>query len=305
MSFELTILGSSSATPNYNRHPTSQLLNLRERYFLIDCGEGTLMQLLRYRIKYHRISHIFISHLHGDHYFGLMGLLSTFHLQGRTKELHLFGQQELMDVIELQLRLANTILRYNLIFHAVRHYSAEVIMEDDEVQIRSIVLNHRVPCTGFLFLEKTKPRKLLVHKLQQYNIPFSNYSAIKNGEDYSDDFGIKISNNELTENPPAPGTYAYCSDTIYDENIIEDVRNVELLYHEATFAHDLLDRAVATYHSTAKQAAQIALGAGVRKLLIGHFSARYKELTPLLTEAADIFGRTELALEGKKFLIGQ
>ena len=157
------------------------------------------MQLLRYRVKYHRISHIFISHLHGDHYFGLMGLLSTFHLQGRTKELHLFGQQELMDVLELQLRLSNTTLRYNLIFHAVRHYSAEVIMEDDDVQIRSIVLNHRVPCTGFLFREKAKPRKLIVQKLQHYNIPFSSYAAIKNGEDYIDDFGKKISNKELSK----------------------------------------------------------------------------------------------------------
>src|SRR4051812_35554131 len=148
MSFELTILGSSSATPIFNRHPTSQLLNIRDRFFLIDCGEGTLLQLLRYRIKYHRISHIFISHLHGDHYFGLIGLLSTFHLQGRTNELHLYGQQELMDVVEIQLRLSNTILRYNLIFHPVRHYTPEVIFEDDEVQVRSIVLNHRVPCTG-------------------------------------------------------------------------------------------------------------------------------------------------------------
>ncbi len=305
MSFELTILGSSSATPNYNRHPTSQLLNLRERYFLIDCGEGTLMQLLRYRVKYHRISHIFISHLHGDHYFGLMGLLSTFHLQGRTKELHIFGQQELMDVLELQLRLSNTSLRYNLIFHAVRHYSAEVIMEDDDVQIRSIVLNHRVPCTGFLFREKGKPRKLIVQKLQQYNIPFSSYAAIKNGEDYIDDFGKRISNRELSENPPAPGSYAYCSDTIYDENIVADVRNVDLLYHEATFAHDLLERASATYHSTAKQAAQIAVAADVKKLLIGHFSARYKELTPLLDEAVAVFRNTQLALEGKKFYIGE
>ena len=305
MSFELTILGSSSATPNYNRHPTSQLLNLRERYFLIDCGEGTLMQLLRYRIKYHRISHIFISHLHGDHYFGLMGLLSTFHLQGRTKELHIYGQQELMDVLELQLRLSNTMLRYNLIFHAVRHYNSEIIMEDDEVQVRSIVLNHRVPCTGFLFREKAKPRKLIVQKLQHYKIPFSSYAAIKNGEDYIDDFGKKISNKELSENPQEPGSYAYCSDTIYDENIVEDIRNVNLLYHEATFGHDLLDRAIATYHTTAKQAAQIALLANAKKLLIGHFSARYRELTPLLEEASDVFSKTELALEGKRFSIGE
>ena len=304
MSFELTILGSSSATPNYNRHPTSQLLNLRERYFLIDCGEGTLMQLHRYRIKYHRISHIFISHLHGDHYFGLMGLLSTFHLQGRSKELHIYGQQELMDVLELQLRLSNTILRYNLIFHAVRHYSSEIIMEDEDVQVRSIVLNHRVPCTGFLFREKSKPRKLIVNQLQRYKIPFSSYAAIKNGDDYIDDFDNRITNKELTENPPQTGSYAYCSDTIYDESIIQEVRNVDVLYHEATFGHDLLERAQVTYHTTARQAAQIAKGAEVGKLLIGHFSARYKELTPLLNEAVEVFTNTQLAIEGRRFAIG-
>ena len=305
MSFELTILGSSSATPNYNRHPTSQLINLRERYFLVDCGEGTLMQLLRYRVKFHRITHIFISHLHGDHYFGLVGLLSTFHLQGRTKELHLYGQQELMDVLELQLRLSNTRLRYNLIFHPVRHYSPELIMEDEDVQIRSIVLNHRVPCTGFLFREKRKPRKLVVQRLQQYNVPFSSYSAIKNGENYTDDFGNIIRNEELTEEPPLPGAYAYCSDTIYDENIIEDIRGVDVLYHEATFAHDLLERAEATYHTTALQAAQLARAAGVKKLLIGHFSARYKDLTPLLNEAATVFRYSELAIEGRRFWVGE
>ena len=304
MGFELTILGSSSATPIFNRHPTSQLLNIRDRYFLIDCGEGTLLQLLRYRIRYHRISHIFISHLHGDHYLGLVGLLSTFHLQGRTSELHLYGQQELMDIVEIQLRVSNTILRYNLIFHPVRHYTPEVILEDDEIQVRSLVLNHRVPCTGFLFVEKSRPRKLIIQKVQQKNIPISYYNKLKSGADYIDESGNVIPNYELTETPPKARSYAYCSDTMYDPMLKDELKGVDLLYHEATFLHELLERATQTYHCTALQAAQLAKDAEVSRLLIGHFSARYKELDPLLIEAQSIFKETELALEGRKFKVG-
>lgn len=301
MGFEVTILGSSSATPIYNRHPSSQLINIREHYFLVDCGEGTLMQLLRYRIKYHRISHIFISHLHGDHYLGLMGLLSTFHLQGRTRELHLYGQQELMDIVELQLRLSNTILRYNLIFHPVRYYTPETIYEDDDLFIRSVVLNHRIPCTGFVFKEKPRPRKLLVNKLQQFNVPFRLYAGIKEGNDFEDDYGKVIRNEEMTESPLPPTSYAYCSDTLYEPSLADDVRGVDILYHEATFAHDMVERAGVTYHTTALQAATLAKAAEVKQLLIGHFSARYKDLSPLLEEARSVFPQTELALEGKRF----
>lgn len=303
MKFEVIILGSSSATPIYNRHPTAQVLNVRERFFLIDCGEGTQMQLVKYKIRYQRISHIFISHLHGDHYLGLMGLLSTMHLQGRTTELHLYGQQELMDILELQLRLSNTILRFNLIFHPVRHYFGSLIFEDDDLQVKSIVMNHRIPCTGFLFREKLKPRKLIMNKMQQYNIPFTFFNRIKSGEDYEDDFGKIVKNDELTLPSQPPRSYAYCSDTIYDENIINDVRNVDLLYHESTFLHDMLERAEATYHTTSLQAAELAKKAMVKKLLIGHFSARYKSLSPLLDEAKSVFENTELAMEGTRFEI--
>jgi ribonuclease Z len=303
MKFEVTILGSSSATPIYTRHPTAQVLNVRERFFLIDCGEGTQMQMMRYKIKMQRISHIFISHLHGDHYLGLQGLLSTMHLQGRTTELHLYGQQDLMDVIEMQLRLSNTVLRYNLIFHAVRHYVSSLIFEDEDVLVRSIVLNHRIPCTGFLFREKQKPRKLIINKMQQYNIPVMYFNKIKNGEDYEDDFGNIIKNEELTLPSASPRSYAFCSDTLYDENIINDVRGVDLLYHEATFLHEMEERARATYHTTSLQAAELARKAEVKKLLIGHFSARYKDLSLLLTEAKSVFTNTELALEGLRFEI--
>lgn len=303
MKFEVTILGSSSATPIYTRHPTAQVLNIRERLFLIDCGEGTQMQMMRYKIKMQRISHIFISHLHGDHYLGLMGMISTMHLQGRVNELHLYGQQDLMDILEMQLRLSNTVLRYNLIFHAVRHYVSSLIFEDEDILVRSIVLNHRIPCTGFIFREKQKPRKLLISKMQQYNIPFIYFNKIKNGEDYEDDYGNIIKNEELTMPSPSPRSYAFCSDTMYDENILNDVRGVDLLYHEATFLHEMEERARATYHTTSLQAAELAKKAEVKKLLIGHFSARYKNLALLLDEAKSTFQNTELALEGLRFAV--
>lgn len=304
MGFEVFILGSSSATPVYNRHPSSQLLNFRDRYFLIDCGEGTLLQLLHYKIKYHRITHIFISHLHGDHYLGLVGLLSTFHLQGRTKELHLYGQQELMDILELQLRLSNTILRYSLIFHPVRFYSPEIILEDEEMIVRTVVLNHRIPCTGFVFKEKPRPRNLIISKLQEFKIPVRFYYSLKEGKDYEDEKGRVISNSELTESPKLPCSYAYCSDTLYEPSLADDVQGVDILYHEATFAHNMVERAQQTYHTTALQAAELAKSAGVKQLLIGHFSARYKDLSPLLEEAQRIFPNTALAIEGRKFRAG-
>lgn len=298
MGFELTILGSSSATPIFNRHPTSQLLVFRDRHFLIDCGEGTQMQMLKYKIRYHRISHIFISHLHGDHYLGLVGLLSTFHLQGRSADLHLYAQQELMDIIETHLRLSQTQLRYNLIFHPVRHYAPEVIFEDDDLIIRTVILNHRIPCTGFVFAEKQRPRKLRVEKLQEYNIPFTQYTNIKNGAAFHTGDGLIIPNEELTEASPGPKSYAFCSDTIYMPDLAQELKGVDVLYHEATFLHDLKDRAEQTYHSTAMQAAQVAKDAGAGHLIIGHFSARYKSLEPLLEEARSVFPDTELGLEG-------
>lgn len=303
MPFELTILGSSSATPTLNRHPTAQVLNIRERFFLIDCGEGTQTQMARYRVRHGRIGHIFISHLHGDHYLGLMGLISTMNLQGRTTELHVYGQPELMDIIELQLRLSHTVLRFHLIFHPVKNYAGAVILEDEDVVVRTIALKHRIPCTGFHFREKPKPRKLLINKMHQYKIPFRYFAGIKNGKDYIDDFGNVIPNHELTVSPGLPRSYAFCSDTIFDEQLVDEVRGVDLLYHEATFLDELADRAKATYHSTAREAATIAKNAGVGKLVIGHFSSRYKDLTPILTEACSVFPNSELAEEGRRFSV--
>lgn len=301
MNFEVTILGSSSATPIFQRHPTAQVLNIRERFFLVDCGEGTQAQFLKYKVRLSKITHVFISHLHGDHYLGLVGLLSTMHLQGRTNEIHIYGQAELMDVIELQLRLSMTRLRYQIIFHPIKHFAPAIILEDEDMIVKTIILNHRIPCTGFLFKEKPKPRKLLVNKLQQYNIPFSFYGKLKDGFDYRDLDGNIISNTELTIPSRAPRSYAFCSDTIYDESIINEIRGVDMLYHEATFMHDMVERAQTTFHTTSLQAATIAKKAEVKKLIIGHFSARYKELQPLLDEARTVFPNTELAIEGNRF----
>ncbi|MEO8146160.1 MAG: ribonuclease Z [Bacteroidia bacterium] len=305
MTFELTILGSSSATPLINRHPSAQVLNYHERFFLIDCGEGTQMQMLQYKVKMSKIQHILISHLHGDHYLGLMGLLFTMHLNGRLDELHVYGQPELMDIIDLQLKLSNTILRFTLIFHPVQHYRSVVIYDDDDFQISTIILNHRIPCTGFLFREKMRMHKLNMDEVAKYDIPVSKLNRIKAGEDFTDADGNIIKNEKLILPPQQLRSYAYCSDTIYDEEIIPYIKGVDLLYHEATFGDEMKERAQATFHSTAKQAATIARKAEVKRLMIGHFSARYKELQTLLDEAQTVFENTELAIEGNLVQVGE
>jgi ribonuclease Z len=301
---ELIILGSNSATPIFNRHPSAQVLNQGNRLFLIDCGEGTQLQMMRYKVKMSRISHIFISHLHGDHYLGLTGLLFTMHLNGRVQELHLYAQQELMDILELQLRLSATKLRFNLIFHPLRHYSSQVIMEDESLKVKSIVMNHRIPCAGFVFTTKPSRGNLIIEKLKEYNVPAELYHHIKEGNDFVTETGEVIPSSEFCLPPAKPVTYAFCSDTRYSEAILTDIYQADLLYHEATFMHDMAERAEATYHSTARQAALLAEKASVKKLLIGHFSSRYRDLEPLLREAQSVFPNTELAIEGNNIKIG-
>lgn len=303
MPFEITILGSSSATPTQDRHPTAQVLNVRERFFLLDCGEGTQMQMMRFKIRHGKINHIFISHLHGDHYLGLMGLLSTMHLQGRTSELHLFGQQELMDIVELQLRLSRTRLRYNLIFHPIKNYSGDIIHEDDEIVVRTLVMNHRIPCVGFHFREKPGLRRINPDKIREHAIPVHQLDSIKRGADFTNGAGRIIPNRQLTFDPMKPRSYAYFSDTLFEEDLAAEVEGADLIYHEATFLHEDLDRAKSTYHSTARQAATLAKKAGADQLIIGHFSARYPHLEPLLEEARSLFPNTELALEGSRFSV--
>lgn len=297
--FEITILGTNSSIPTSNRFPSSQFVNISDRYFLIDCGEGTQMQLRKYKIRFQKINHIFISHLHGDHYLGLMGLLQSMHLLGRKAELHLYAPKELQEIIEIQHKHSGTHLTYELIFHPLRFNTSELIMEDDKVTVETIPLNHRIACWGFLFKEKPHLNKIKKEKIEEYIIPLEKIHEIKSGGDFITNEGKTIPNKELVELPLPPRSYAYCSDTRYTETIIPIISGVDLLYHEATFLEDLIERAKQTMHSTAKEAATIALKSNVKKLLIGHFSARYDDIIPLLEEAKTIFTNTELAKEGR------
>lgn len=299
MKFEVTILGSSSATPVYNRNPSAQLLNCNEKCYLIDCGEGTQQQLIKYNIKSARIDYIFISHLHGDHYFGLIGLLSSLHLNGRIKEMKIFGPQALLEILEIQFKYSDTVLRYPLEFTAIDATESAVIFENADLTVKSIILNHRIPCTGFVFEQKPRQRKLIKEKTE--TVPVAYYTALKKGVDVTLPDGTVLLSSEYTTEADTPRSYAYCSDTLYDERYFETIKNCSTLYHEATFLHELLDRANETHHTTALQAAQIAQKVGANKLLIGHFSSRYKTLNLLLEEAQSVFENTELALEGKTF----
>ncbi len=303
MKFEVTILGSSSATPIYNRNPSAQILNINERLYLVDCGEGTQQQMLRFDVKSSRIDHIFISHLHGDHYLGLVGLLSSMHLNGRTKTLKLFGAPELMEIIDLQLKYSDTTLQYPIEFIATHTDKPELILDTTDITVETIPLDHRIATTGFLFKQKKRLKKIIKEKIIELNIPVNQFSEIKKGADYVAPDGTVYKNWEITNNPKEPKSYAYCSDTIYDESYFEQISNVDLLYHEATFLHSMLDRAQSTFHTTALQAGEVALKTGAKKLLIGHFSARYKTLIELLDEAMSVFPETELAVEGKTFVI--
>jgi len=304
MRFDVTILGSSSATPIYNRNPTAQALNINERFYLIDCGEGTQQQMLRFDIKSSRIDYIFISHLHGDHYLGLVGLLSSLHLNGRKKPITLFGPAHLKEIIDLQFKYSETSLHFELIFQAIDPSAPAIILDNQDITVETIVLDHRIACTGFLFRQKKRLRKILKDKTEALDIPLSYYPLLKRGTDYFSPDGKTVANSELTTDAEEPKAYAYCSDTLYNEKYFEQIAEVDLLYHEATFAHDMLDRARETHHTTALQAGQIAKIVQAKKLIIGHFSARYKTLNELLDEARSEFAETDLAIEGRTFIIG-
>ena len=303
MPFKVTILGCNSAIPTTKRKPTAQLLNVAERFFLIDCGEGTQLQLRKYKIKVQRITHVFISHLHGDYYFGLIGLISTMHLLGREKELHIHGHPKLKEIINVQLEASNTVLRYPLFFHPFSFEQSEIILEDDQLTVETIPLNHSVPCCGFLFKEKQLNRRMKREKIRKHKIPLATIPEIKAGADHTLSNGEVISHWELTNPAVKARSFAFCSDTAYHEAIIPQIKGVDLLYHEATFLEDLKERAEQTKHSTAKEAATIAHKAGVIKLIIGHYSQRYSDLQPLLDEAQSVFEDTELGVEGEIYEI--
>lgn len=303
MTFEVTILGSSSATPVYNRNPTAQLLNCNEKFYLIDCAEGTQQQLIKFGLKASKIDYVFISHLHGDHYFGLIGLLSSMHLNGRIKPLYIYAPEAIKEILELQFKHSDTHLKYELIYFAIDASKPEVIFENNDVIIETIILNHRIPCTGFKFTEKKRLRKLLVEKLENDNIAIELYPLLKRGVDLELPNGVVLKNADYTTDSAIPKSYAYCSDTLYDESYFDSIKDCDTLYHEATFLHEMIDRAKETHHTTALQAAQIATIVGAKQLLIGHFSSRYKTLNALLDEAKSEFPNTALALEGNTFQI--
>jgi len=270
---------------------------------MIDCGEGAQFRINKFGIRTGKLDHIFISHLHGDHFYGLIGLLTTFNLNWRERPINLYAPAAMQDIINIQLKHSDTRLRFDLNFHPLVADSPKIIFEDDTLTVETIILKHRVPTTGFLFREKKGLRKIIPEKIQQYNIPFEKIPGIKDGADFTDEKGKIIPNAELTTIPHLQRSYAYCSDTAYNESIVEQLKGIDVLYHEATFMEDNKERAQETFHSTCKQAATIAKKAGVKKLLIGHFSGRYENLEPLLAESREIFPETYLAEEGNVFEI--
>jgi ribonuclease Z len=303
LSFKITILGSSGALPAYGRYTTSQLVEVQSRHFLVDCGEGAQMQLMRLQANFHRINHIFISHLHGDHYLGLMGLVFTMHLQRRVNDLHIYSHRGLDEIITTHLRYSRSAPSFKIIFHLLEKGLREVIYEDDTLTVETIPLSHRIRCSGFLFREKIKPRRIDKAKLPP-GLLIQQIAGLKNGHDVVNEEGLVLYTNEsLTLEPKKSRSYAYCSDTAFDEGLSFQLKNVDLLYHEATFMNDEESKARDTHHSTARQAATIAKLADAGKLLLGHFSARYKDLSPVLEEAKLIFNNTDLAVEGQDFII--
>jgi len=297
----LTILGCYAATPRTMTNPTSQLLEIKNRMFLIDCGEGTQVQLRKHKLKFSRINHIFISHLHGDHFYGLIGLISTFALLGRKTDLHVYGPKGIKEITLLQLKLSNSWTSYNLYFHELTSLESEVVFEDEKVRVSTIPLKHRVYTNGYFFEEKTGDRKLNIEAVENYEIDSAYYSKIKSGGDITLDDGRIIPNAELTFNPVEPKSYAFCSDTVYNETVIPIIRDVDVLYHESTFLESEVQYCEKTMHCTAMQAATIAKKANAKHLILGHFSTRYDSIERFKTEARTVFDNVEVADDGKVF----
>lgn len=302
--FTVTILGNGSAVPTAMQNPSAQLVFYSGQQFLIDCGEGSQMQMIRYKVKRKNLDHIFISHLHGDHYYGLIGLLNTFHLMRRTDSLNIYAPAGLKKIIELQLEASNTQLFYPLQFHCLEDFSAKPLFSDERLTISAFPLLHSIPVWGFLFKEKNKRRQLNKDFVKKHNPSIEEMLAIKKGADYLSEEGELLKHEEITLAPHPTRSYAYCSDTAYQKLTVDWVRGVDLLYHESTFDSSEKELSKTTLHSTASDAAHVAKEAGVGKLLLGHFSARFKELDGLLIEAKEIFPESYLSQEGETYRIG-
>jgi ribonuclease Z len=301
--FEITILGSSGAIPAYGRYPSCQFIQVANKYFLIDCGEGAQMQMSRFQVPFHKIQRIFISHLHGDHVLGLMGLLFSMHLQKRSADLHLHAFKGLDEIIIAHLKYSHSALNFTIVFHTTQEGTMETIFEDDTITVETIPLYHRIACSGFLIKEKPKPRRINKNKLPP-TILLQQIIALKEGRDILDDAGNIIYKNDALTLPPPPSlSYAYCSDTAFNLEIAKQIEGVNLLYHEATFMQEEKKKALETFHSTTADAAHIAIQSNAKALLIGHFSARYRDLDLVLKETQEIFPNTSLAIEGQTFKI--
>lgn len=297
----LTILGNNSAIPAFGRNPTAQVLQTQEENYLIDCGEGTQLQLTKYKIKRSRINHIFISHMHGDHYFGLIGLLSSMALMGRTAELFLYAPGPLQQIIQLQLNAAHNKLPFTLHFHELGKEG--LIHDGKRLSVQCFTVSHRIDCWGFLFREKKNPRAIDPERTKSFEVPAAYFEALQQGADYVTKKGTIVPNAEVTIPGRPAKSYAYCADTVFDQTLAAKVQMVDLLYHETTYLKDLHERAAERFHSTTVQAGTIALQANAKKLLIGHFSSKYEVLDVFLEETSSVFPNTELAIEGTCYLI--
>lgn len=300
---QLTILGCNAATPRKNTMTTAQLLEIKGQLVLIDCGEGTQMQLRKMGVKFARIQHVFISHLHGDHFYGLIGLISTFRLLGRTADLHIYGPKGIKEIITLQLKLAKSWTDYNLFFHELESTDSELVLDHEKFTVETLPLDHRVYTNGYLFKEKIGSRKIDKAAVVKYGVSIADMENLKRGKDISLEDGTRIKNQLLTHDPDIPKSYAFCSDTAYKPDLAELVKEVNCLYHESTFLTIHQDLALKTKHSTAAEAAQIASAAQVKQLILGHFSSRYADLNVFVEQAQVHFENVQLAEEGKQFTI--
>ena len=300
---KVTILGNNSALPAFGRHPTAQIVSVYGETVLFDCGEGTQIQMQKYGLKWRKLSHIFISHLHGDHYFGLPGLINSMSLLGRTLPLHLYAPKELEPIIQKILEVADTTLCYPYYFHPLTDGVGEVLVENSSFSVSSFPVQHRIACHGFLIERKTRGRKLLPDKAREHQIPAYFYDRLKQGEDYERSDGYIIENDWVTEDGPGPKRYAYCADTLFTESFIDFIRGADTIYHECTYLEKDIEKAGSRFHSTARQAAEIARLAGAKQLLLGHFSSKYKELDVFRDEAAEVFPNVLVTEEGVAYEI--
>lgn len=305
MSFSVTILGSGSAVPTAKRNPSSQYVQCSSRSILIDCGEGTQMQFRKFGVKYQKVDMILISHLHGDHYFGLVGLLSTMHMMGRTRTIQIYGPQGLKNIVDVQLHAAGSRLAFDVVVNEIEPETNGVLFEDTKIKVEYFPLAHKIPTSGFIVLQKEKERKLNIEKAEADSVKIRYYHLLKKSEDVVDSDGRLLRFEDYTFKGDTELRYAYCSDTKYHEPIIDFIQGVDVLYHEATFIEAHEDRAKGTKHSTAKQAATIASKANVGQLLMGHLSARYEDGSVHEEEAKEIFANSRFVEDGEHIQIGK